>query len=267
MHPTSNRESDFTNFSFRFFFQIRVKDKQGNLLPPKRNTMAGYKSGIKMEIKERHQLDIFDTCVFPNHEKLWRSVDKMLVSVGRSTTTHHEEVRPETMLKIYQLLALLEKVVKARGTAEYDAVLAELPVELHGSYHNIFQWGAMFVLNMFEVRRGKEGLEFLEVGHFHEFEDEIWDFKYIRKIVSEAEKNNPLGSNTLCHGVIPDIQLPSGFNPFSYFKTYLSLLPTQPHRQYQKCFLFPMGRPMQSKKFNLHDPAQPLYEQNKKSKI
>ena len=112
----SNCESHFTKISSRFFFQIRVKDKKGNLLAPKKNTMAGYKSGIKMEIIERHQLDIFDTCVFPSHDKLWRSVDKMLVKVGRSTTTHHEEVRPETMMKIYELLALLVKVLKAGGT-------------------------------------------------------------------------------------------------------------------------------------------------------
>ena len=184
----SNCESHFTKISSRFFFQIRVKDKKGNLLAPKKNTMAGYKSGIKMEIKERHQLDIFDTCVFPSHDKLWRSVDKMLVKVGRSTTTHHEEVRPETMMKIYELLALLVKVLKAGGTDRYDALLAKLHVELHCSYHNLFQWGAIFILNMFEVRRGEEGMAFLEVAHFHEFTDEVWDFKYIRKIVSEAEK-------------------------------------------------------------------------------
>ena len=219
-----------------------------------------------MEIKERHQVDVDDICLFPNHDKLWKSIGKMLVNQGRNTTEHHEEVHPETMLKIYQLLALLVKVVKARGTAEYKDLLAQLPAELHGSYHNTFQWGAMFILIMFEVRRGKEGMEFLQVGHFQEFSDEIWDFKYIRKIVSESEKNNPLGSNTLCHGVIPDMNLPSGFNPFQYFKTYLSHLPTEPHKDYQKIFLFPMGRRQQSNKFCLHDPDQPLYEQNKKSK-
>ena len=258
----SNCESHFTKISSRFFFQIRVKDKKGNLLAPKKNTMAGYKSGIKMEIKERHQLDIFDTCVFPSHDKLWRSVDKMLVKVGRSTTTHHEEVRPETMMKIYELLALLVKVLKAGGTDRYDALLAKLPVELHCNYHNFFQWGAMFILNMFEVRRGEEGMTFLEVAHFHEFTDEVWDFKYIRKMCQRRKKTTPWAP-TLCHGVIPDMEFPSGFNPLEYFKTYLSLLPTEPHKQHHKIL---MGRQL-SKKFNVHDPEQPLYEQNKKSKI
>ena len=224
--------------------------------------MAGYKSGIKMEIKERHQLDIFDTCVFPSHDKLWRSVDKMLVKVGRSTTTHHEEVRPETMMKIYELLALLVKVLKAGGTDRYDALLAKLPVELHCSYHNLFQWGAIFILNMFEVRRGEEGMTFLEVAHFHEFTDEVWDFKYIRKMCQRRKKTTPWAP-TLCHGVIPDMEFPSGFNPLEYFKTCLSLLPTEPHKQHHKIL---MGRQL-SKKFNVHDPEQPLYEQNKKSMI
>ena len=224
--------------------------------------MAGYKSGIKMEIKERHQLDIFDTCVFPSHDKLSRSVDKMLVKVGRSTTTHHEEVRPETMMKIYELLALLVKVLKAGGTDRYDALLAKLHVELHCSYHNLFQWGAIFILNMFEVRRGEEGMTFLEVAHFHEFTDEVWDFKYIRKMCQRRKKTTPWAP-TLCHGVIPDMEFPSGFNPLEYFKTYLSLLPTEPHKQHHKIL---MGRQL-SKKFNVHDPEQPLYEQNKKSMI
>ena len=108
-----------------------------------------------MEIKERHQVDVDDICLFPNHDKLWKSIGKMLVNQGRNTTEHHEEVHPETMLKIYQLLALLVKVVKARGTAEYKDLLAQLPAELHGSYQNTFQWGAMFILIMFEVRQSE----------------------------------------------------------------------------------------------------------------
>ena len=47
-----------------------------------------YKSGIRMEVKERHKVDIFDGCLFPELDKLWRSVDKMLANEGRSETKH-----------------------------------------------------------------------------------------------------------------------------------------------------------------------------------
>ena len=83
----------------------------------------------------------------------------------------------------------------------------------------------MVILVMFEVRRGNEGMEFLEVKHFKVFEDSVWDFKYMRKVVSEVEKNNQLGSNSQCHGVIPDMlmdMLIDGvLNPLSYMQTYL----------------------------------------------
>ena len=34
-------------FFFRFFFQLHVRDKDGK---PKKNTLAAYKSGIRMEV-------------------------------------------------------------------------------------------------------------------------------------------------------------------------------------------------------------------------
>ena len=254
-----------TNY-FRFFFQLRVKDKDGNVLVPKKNTYAAYKSAIHMEVKERHKVDIFDSCTFPDHEKLWRSVEKMLVNEGRSETKHHEEVDPATMRKIYRLLGLVEDLIKSRGTPEYETKLARLPAEHHGNVHKLLQWGAMFILVMFEVRRGNEGMEFLEVKHFKVFEDSVWDFKYMRKVVSEVEKNNQLGSNSQCHGVIPDMLIDGVLNPLSYMQTYLSLLPTEPHQEKGKIFLFPMCRNSRQSKFNLHDPQEKLYEQNKKSR-
>ena len=92
---------------------------------------------------------------------------------------------------------------------------------------------------------GSVGILIGSVGILIHWYFEHWYFErwYIRKVYSEAEKNNPMGSNTQCAGVIPDMDMQgSGFNPFSYFKTYNSLLPTEPHSKYQKYFLFPMGR-------------------------
>ena len=253
-------------FCFRFFFQVRVKDKDGNILVPKKNTLAAYKSAIRMEVKELHKVDIFDSCLFPEHQKLWRSVEKMLVSEGRSETRHHDEVEPNTMRKIYHLLSLVEDLINSRGIPEYEEKLAKLPAHLHANVHKLLQWGAMFILIMFEVRRGSEGIENLEVEHFQVFEDAIFNFRYMRKVVSEAEKNQQLGSNSQCHGVIPDMLIDDVLNPFSYMQTYIGLLPTDAHKEKGKRYLFPMCRASNQAKFNLHDPNEKLFEANKKGK-
>ena len=93
-------------FCSRFFFQLRVKDKDGNILVPKKNTLAAYKSGIRMEVKKRHKVDILNGCLLTDHQKLWRSVEKVLVSEGCSENWHHDEVQPATMRNIYHLLSL-----------------------------------------------------------------------------------------------------------------------------------------------------------------
>ena len=41
---------------FRFFLQLHVKDKDGKVLVPKKNTLAVYKSGIQMEVEERYKV-------------------------------------------------------------------------------------------------------------------------------------------------------------------------------------------------------------------
>ena len=49
--------------------------------------------------------------------------------------------------------------------------------------------------------------------------DEQFEFNYIRKVVSEAEKNQQGGSNSRCHGVIPFLHLAAGFNPGAFFQS------------------------------------------------
>ena len=97
-------------FCPRFSFQLRLKDKNGVVLVPKKNTIAAYTSVIQMEVDIS---DCMHCCVFSEHDELWCSVDTMLVSEGRrSDTKHHYEVDVTTMRNIYNLLSLM----KSRGT-------------------------------------------------------------------------------------------------------------------------------------------------------
>ena len=108
-------------FCSRFFFQLRVKDKDGNILVPKKNTLAAYKSGIRMEVKKRHKVDILNGCLLTDHQKLWRSVEKVLVSEGCSENWHHDEVQPATMRNIYHLLSLQSRAEQTYNLLPTDA--------------------------------------------------------------------------------------------------------------------------------------------------
>ena len=246
----------------RYFFAYRVTAKDdGQEKLPKRMTAEALKSRLKTEIIDKFQVDMTDACLFPEASKKWKAYITMIAKAGRNETTHHEEVHPETMLAIYRLLAAVVKAVKARGSPNYEEAKAQIPAMQQGRLHVLLQLGAMFVLNMFEVRRGAEGIEFLKSTDFKEFSDNLFKFKYLRKTVPELEKCNQEGSNTKCHGVIPDMVISEVFNPFTLFSLYISLLPG-PNKQ-GVSFLFPKPRGA-SKKFNPHDPDVRLYETNMK---
>ena len=50
--------------------------------------------------------------MFPDNEKKWKALVTEIVAAGRNETKHHEEVYPETMLAIYQLLGKVLEVLK-----------------------------------------------------------------------------------------------------------------------------------------------------------
>ena len=125
-------------------------------------------------------------------------------------------------------------------------------------------WGAQLILTLYEVRRGGEGLEELKKKDFDVIEDRIYDFKYIRKVESEKEKNHKEGSNSSCHGVIPFLDLAEGFNPGEYMEFYMSLVPDNSTKtNVEGGYLFQTpNHPILN--FKIHDAGTPLYEPNKK---
>ena len=44
----------------------------------------------------------------------------------------------------------------------------------------LLQYGAQFVLTLYDVRRGKEGLENLKKDDLVEIEDDLYEFRYFR---------------------------------------------------------------------------------------
>merc|ERR1711894_111266 len=71
---------------------------------------------VVVEVKKRHKVDILNCCLLTDHQKLWRSVEKVLVSEGCSENWHHDEVQPATMRNIYHLLSLQSRAEQSRPT-------------------------------------------------------------------------------------------------------------------------------------------------------
>jgi hypothetical protein len=226
-------------------------------------TASKIRSCIKMKIKDLYKVDVTDSCSFPEAEKSWKSMKKNIVKEKRGEVDHHPEIDPDTLLKFYKLASNIKVAVEGRGTPEYWNLLKEVPVHLHVKMNYIIQYVAMMILESYEVRRGVENMENLLVSDFKVFDDPLYKFKYVRKVISEPEKQNQMGTNSQCAGVIPFIKLAGAINPGEFFQWYMGLLPTEAHKTKGQNYLFP--KPYSpSKKFDIHNPKQCLFETNKK---
>jgi hypothetical protein len=226
-------------------------------------TACKIRSSIKMKIKVLYKKDVTDACLFPESEKAWKSLQKNIVKQKRGEVQHHREVAPATLIKIYELAKHIKAAIDARGTDEYSDLLKRVDVQHHMKMNYIVQYVAMLVLESYEVRRGCENMENLLVTDFKVFDDELYDFKYVRKVISEAEKQNPLGTNSQCAGVIPFIMLAGEFVPGEWFQWYMGLLPAEANKTHGKNFLFPKPKSY-SLKFNIHEKDHCMFEANKK---
>ena len=163
------------NYSLR----VTARDDGSEKLPKK-----GYASKIRSNLKsfmmEKFRVDITDASLFPNASRKWKSFINELVANNRSETEHHEEIDPITMVGITKLLVDVVDALEARGTESYQEKLSKIPVEWQDKLNRILQDGVQFILTLYEVRRGKEGLELLKKKDFIIFEDSVFDFKYIR---------------------------------------------------------------------------------------
>ena len=234
---------------------------------PKKNYASKLRTSIKMQILSDYRFDITDPILFPNAAKRWKSFVDKLVEEGRGETTHKEEIPAVTLEKIYELLWNVKLVIENRGEEDYvEKYLAKIPPQFHSHLHRLLQWGAAMVLNFYEVRRGSENLDELKASSFKVFEDDNYHFKYIKKTVSESDKNHPQGTNVRCNGVIPYMVIDGYFNPGEFFNFYLSFLPSQSSKDGSEGgWLFPRPRKQGQGLLNIHEKDEKrLYEQNMK---
>ena len=129
-------------------------------------------------------------------------------------------------------------------------------MEYRNDYHRLLQWSVQFVLSLFDIRRGREGLDELKVHHYVKQHNQELKMDYYMKAMGEQTKNHKTDSEDLSNaGIIPCVENSYGTNPGLVLDIYLSHL--NPNCE----FLF--QRPQRpSKGFHLDD-AQVLYEKTK----
>ena len=150
-----------------------------------------------------------------------------------------------------------------------ETYLSKIPAMYHDQLHRILQWGAALVLVFYEVRRGKENLDDLKASSMKVFEDNNFVFKYLRKVISETDKNHPGGTNVRCNGVIPFLEVDGGWNPGAFFEFYLKFLPMEASKQALKGgWLFPRPRRHSVLSLDIHREGEmALFEPNMKGNI
>ena len=243
-----------------FFFTVRVMAADDKTVKyPKKNTAEKMRSNLKCHFKEKFRIDITDLAEFPNANQYWKSFIDELAKSNRAETNHRKEVNPSSIKAIMDLLTDVKDALMSRGTPEYQEKLTKIPVEWQSKLNYLLMWGSIFIVMLFEVRRGREGIAELMLSDFDIINDNVYSFKYIRKTRSEVTKNHREGSNSSNHGVIPFLSMDGSFNPGEIFSYYIEQArSTDPNVK----VLFRKPRDV-SAKFNPHDPSLPMYENKK----
>jgi hypothetical protein len=189
---------------------------------------------------------------------MYKGLMKELKSAGRGDTTSNDEVAKAHIEKIFQLLAVLEKLMETDKTSEeYQDLLKKLPIKYIDCYHELIQMGAHFIICLIFCRRGNENFDSMPKDFLKKIENPDDGSIYFAQAKSEAKKNHKTDSEDLRKGgVIPFLTNPQGLNLGRYMELFMEKLSGNKN-------LF--QRPMRAgKKNNIHDPKVTVYFENSK---
>ena len=112
------------NLYFRYF-QLKVSAVDDGLEKmPKKKYAEKIKSHNKCVVVKKFKVDVANPLLFNEEATMWKSFLKELVEQNRSETTQHEEVHPENMKKINQLVVNVWEAYKTWGTDAYKKKLS-----------------------------------------------------------------------------------------------------------------------------------------------
>ena len=210
-----------------------------------------FRSNIKTWIIKHTdgKININDSAVFKGLANFFSGLQKKLKAEGKGDTTHKPEIPAETQRAFHIIFGNLARVLNARGCDNYEEELQNLPQECRNNYNELLQLAVMYIVVMFDCRRGQEGL----IEMTKHFFTKKWDpntemFRY-EKTRGEKSKNHDTDSEDIENsGVILFTTDQYGYNPGELMEYYLNKLHPVKESLFQR-----HRRP--SKRFSLHDAA------------
>jgi hypothetical protein len=100
------------------------------------------------------------------------------------------EIPADSQQKIFALFGSLLAVWDARGTDDYEDAVAKLPAEFRDSYHDLWQMAVMYIVIMFDVRRGREGVSEIRKDAYEKQTNSVTGLHFFQKVVGELSKNH-----------------------------------------------------------------------------
>lgn len=218
--------NEFQDHLLKFFFSRRV-EQEGRSLRPKQSYADKLKRSIKGKILTDYNVNIYELPKFTVFNTGWAGFCKTLLKEGRAEVEHFQEIPARCLQKISRLLHDCVRVIKARGTADYDEMLVNIPDDFKNQLNRLLQYGAQFELTRFGCRRGRENIADFKKVDIQMQEDPVYDFKYYRVVKAEGDKNHRKTPTSVKDGgVIPFLAMDEeGYNPGELMELYLSFVP------------------------------------------
>ena len=195
------------------------------------------------------KVDINNEAVFKSFHQFYSGFVKKLKGEGKADTKHHPEIPAQSQRAFQTLFGHLLRVLNARGCEEYEHMLQNLPEESREDYHYLLQKAVMYILVLFDCRRGQEGMAAMNKDFFSkEWDENTQMFRY-EKAKGETSKNHQNDSEDLSNtGIILFNTDEFGYNPGELMEFYLSKLHPENPALFQRCKWI-------SKKFTLHSAS------------
>jgi hypothetical protein len=149
----------------------------------------------------------------------------LIKSSAYMCTCIFSEIPADSQKKIFALFGRLLNVWDARGTDGYEDAVDKLPAEFRDSYHILWQMAVMYVIIMFDVRRGREGLCEIRKDAYEKQSNSVTGFHFYQKVIGESSKNHQDDKENLeKSGIIPFYQDEQGFNPGRLLEVFFKRL-------------------------------------------
>ena len=113
--------------------------------------------------------DFNNKSIFKGLSNASSGISRNIKKDGRAEITHHERIPDDTLKAIFDLGYKVQKVMEARlekDEEKYKDALKLLPKDYQDDYHKLLSMIVMFILMLYDCRRGQEKIQDLTVKHY-----------------------------------------------------------------------------------------------------